>query len=204
MRKRRTRRGRGTSSVRIGAGRWRGRALEVPPAARPTAGRAREALFDLLSERIGGARVLDLYAGSGAVGLEALSRGASRVCFVEEDADPVARNLERLGASEPEAVVRRERVERAAAALLREEQRFDLVFCDPPYGAEWTAALAATVGELLAPGGLLVVQRDAGEAIAHPASLRLDGRRAYGRNVFFFFSAVASRAGGPGTESAPL
>ena len=68
----------GKGSVRISAGRWKAKALEVPAQARPTAARAREALFDLLGPELAGARFLDLYAGSGAIGIEAVSRGAAR------------------------------------------------------------------------------------------------------------------------------
>ncbi|HEX7251797.1 MAG TPA: RsmD family RNA methyltransferase, partial [Thermoanaerobaculia bacterium] len=78
--------------VRIFAGRWKGRMLEVPSDARPTSGRAREALFSIVRESLRGARVLDLYAGSGAVGLEALSRGARRAVLVEQKPGALDRN----------------------------------------------------------------------------------------------------------------
>ncbi|MGB5294908.1 MAG: RsmD family RNA methyltransferase, partial [Thermoanaerobaculia bacterium] len=79
------------SGVRISGGRFRGRSLPVPATARPTSARLREALFDIWRDRVPGARFLDLFAGSGAVGLEALSRGASFVVFVENDRDAVRR-----------------------------------------------------------------------------------------------------------------
>src|SRR6266852_2298662 len=95
---------RATPAVHVIAGRWKARRLEAPPGARPTSGRAREALFSIVGERIAQARVLDLYAGSGAVGLEAASRGAPRVVLVEKRAEPLARTLARLS-PEPDQVL---------------------------------------------------------------------------------------------------
>jgi 16S rRNA (guanine966-N2)-methyltransferase len=117
--------------LRIVAGEFKGRRLVAPRGARtrPTADRVREALFSMLGD-VSGARVLDLYAGSGALGIEALSRGAASATFVEREPAAVAaieRNLEPLGA---DAVV-----ERADALrwLARAQGPFELVFCDPPY-----------------------------------------------------------------------
>src|SRR5450631_4455941 len=87
-------------TVRISAGRWKGRRLEVPEASRPTSARARESLFDILGGRVAGARVLDLYAGSGAVGIEAVSRGALRATLVERDAAVLRRNAGSLSAGD--------------------------------------------------------------------------------------------------------
>jgi 16S rRNA (guanine966-N2)-methyltransferase len=117
--------------VRVVAGDFRGRRLAAPRGARtrPTADRVREALFSILGE-VSGARVLDLYAGSGALGIEALSRGAESAVFVDRDPRAVAaieRNLESLGLQE--TVVRQD----AVRFMARAEGMFDLVFCDPPY-----------------------------------------------------------------------
>jgi 16S rRNA (guanine966-N2)-methyltransferase len=117
--------------VRVVAGEFRGRRLAAPRGARtrPTADRVREALFSMLGD-VSGARVLDLYAGSGALGIEALSRGAESAVFVERDPRAVAaigRNLESLGLEQE--VVRQD----AVRFLARTEGMFDLVFCDPPY-----------------------------------------------------------------------
>jgi 16S rRNA (guanine966-N2)-methyltransferase len=117
--------------VRVVAGEFKGRRLHAPRGARtrPTADRVREALFSMLGD-VSGARVLDLYAGSGALGIEALSRGAESAVFVEREQQALAalrRNLEAVGA---DAVVRRQDVLRF---LARPEGKFDLVFCDPPY-----------------------------------------------------------------------
>jgi 16S rRNA (guanine(966)-N(2))-methyltransferase RsmD len=173
------------SRPRILAGRWKGRSLQVPRDARPTSGRAREALFDVLQDSIPESRVLDLFAGSGAVGLEALSRGASATVFVEKDSRALERNLATLGAHRGEFEVVREDVRAAAGALARRGDRFDLVFADPPYALK--TALVRPIASLLAPGGRLVVQTDSEAAPPELPGLALEKRRAYGRNVFWFF-----------------
>jgi 16S rRNA (guanine966-N2)-methyltransferase len=175
------------SVVRIQAGKWKGRRLEVPETARPTSGRARAALFDLLGpERIANARVLDVFAGSGAVGLEAISRGAAAAVLVDADASAVARTCARIDAAPGEVRVVSGDAETAVAALARGAERFDLVFADPPYGGDPARALDG-VAPLLAAGGVLVVQADEGEAVLPPAGLKPLSRRGYGRNVFHFF-----------------
>ena len=131
--------------MRVVAGEFRGRRLAAPRGSRtrPTADRVREALFSMLGD-VSGARVLDLYAGSGALGIEALSRGAESAVFVERDPRAVAaieRNLESLGVEEE---VLREDVVRF---LRRASGIFDLVFCDPPY--DWASRLAGPLTEHL-------------------------------------------------------
>lgn len=149
--------------TRIVAGAAGGRRLTVPSSARPTTDRVREALFNVLAARIDfdGLRVLDLYAGSGALGLEALSRGADSVVFVEADrraASVIAKNIETVGL--PGAAVRRAPV---AAVLSGAAVAVDLVFADPPYDVP-----AAEVEEMLAAldrhgwvddGAIVVVER---------------------------------------------
>jgi len=123
--------------MRIIAGQWRGRKL-VPPegmATRPTGDRVRETLFSMLASRLGAfddLKVADLYAGSGALGFEALSRGAALACFVEQDRSAVAAlraNAASLGAGE------RARIITGAAETVKAHAPFDLVFADPPYAA---------------------------------------------------------------------
>ena len=179
-----------TSNVRISAGRWKGRALEVPAGARPTSARAREALFDILQQSVRGARVLDLYAGSGAVGLEAVSRGAARVVLVEEGAGPLERTVSALAPAPEEVRVIREPARAAIARLAREGELFDLIFSDPPYDAENSPEEEAV--SLLVPGGLLIVQRDRGALRGEIGGLTLLRRRDYGRNVFLFYAANAA------------
>ncbi len=173
-------------AVRVIAGRWKGRRLEAGAAARPTSSRARAALFDILGDRIAGARVLDLYAGTGAVGIEAVSRGARSAVLVETDAAPLRRTIERIGGAKELETLDATAGE-ALAALDRRGDRFDLVFADPPYAASTEPAELDRCARLLAPGGLLVLQQDARRA--EPAVARIErlDRRSYGRNVFLFF-----------------
>ncbi len=133
--------------MRVVAGEFKGRRLVAPRGARtrPTADRVREALFSILGD-VSGARVLDLFAGSGALGIEALSRGAASVEFVESDRRAVTaiqRNLAAVGVS---ATVR---TQDALRFLERSEGPYDLVFCDPPYDS--ALALAQPLSERL-PG----------------------------------------------------
>lgn len=139
----------GAASFRIIAGRWRSRRLAFPPrpGVRPTGDRIRETLFNWLQPVIPGARCLDLFAGSGALGLEALSRGAAEAVFVDRDPaciEAIGRHLQTLGAEGAE------RVTADAAAWLRGPARaFDVVFLDPPFDS----GLLVECCELLAAGG---------------------------------------------------
>jgi len=125
--------------MRIVAGIWRGRTLKSPTweGLRPTSDRLRETLFNILGPSIDGARVLDGYAGTGAIGIEALSRGAAQVTFVENDARAVKlieANLAALGAGGPaKPVIIRAGLAEAVSRLGRDA--FDLIVVDPPYGA---------------------------------------------------------------------
>jgi len=169
--------------MRIIAGAWRGRTIEAPPgvATRPTGDRVRETLFSMLANRLGSfeeLRVADLFAGSGALGLEALSRGAASAIFVESDAAAVAairRNAERLGATE------RARVIAGSALALPRSEPFDLIFADPPYGpGSGSAAVHAILDAgWLAPGGWLSIETSRGDAV-DPAGLALDTNRDVG------------------------
>jgi 16S rRNA (guanine(966)-N(2))-methyltransferase RsmD len=176
--------------VRLSAGRWKGRALEIPAGARPTSSRAREALFDIVGPRIAGSGVLDLHAGSGAVGLEAISRGAARAVLVDVETGVLRRNLERLDGAASVEVIDSDAGD-AVGRLVERGDRFEVVFSDPPYARVSTAS-AARLADLLAPGGLLVVQADAGTRVEAPNGLRAVRERAYGRNVFHFFEQDVS------------
>jgi 16S rRNA (guanine966-N2)-methyltransferase len=170
---------------RILAGKWKGRRVNVPKGARPTSSRAREALFDIFQDAIRGSRFLDLFAGSGAMGLEALSRGASWATFVESDSRALERNLAIVGASLEEFDVLRDDARAAVSRLAARGETFDLVFVDPPYSLE--AALSKRASALLAPAGTLVVQTDSDASAPGFPDLFLRERRHYGRNVFWFF-----------------
>ena len=201
--------------TRIIAGAAGGRRLETPrgAATRPTADRVREALFSALESRLGtleGVTFLDLYAGSGAVGLEAWSRGAASVTLVERDkrtAGLVLRNARGLGCTV--ATVRGGSVATVLAAPA--ESPFDVVFSDPPYErpdarvAEDLAALVA--GGWLAPGAVVVVERSSrGPGPGWPAGLEADGERRYGETDALVrsrhLSAPGSRAFRPRGVSA--
>jgi 16S rRNA (guanine966-N2)-methyltransferase len=177
------------NQIRIVAGRWKGRRLEVPPGARPTSGRAREALFSILQDSLKGARVLDLYAGSGALGLEAVSRGAAHAALVERHPAAIDRNVQSLTASEAEVEVLRGDAEEALRLLAGRGERFDLVFSDPPYDAASETLVPRELALLVAPGGLVVLQIDRPtQPLAEPEGWTLLKRRDYGRNVFLFLS----------------
>ncbi len=163
--------------MRIIAGTAKGRVLRSlkGQALRPTADRVRESVFNVLGDRVQGARFLDLYAGTGAVGLEALSRGAAQATFVESHG-PAGRVIEenaRLCGVQDRARVIVAPVARGLAMLRAAGAVFDLVFADPPYErGELAAALArlAQSPEMLASDGLLVIQRsrheELGETVA--------------------------------------
>lgn len=187
--------------MRVIAGLAKGRQLVAPAGmrVRPTAGRVRRTLMDILAPRIEGREWLDLFAGSGAVGIEALSRGARHVVFVESDPRALAAleaNLQRTGLGEG-AEVRRRDVTRALEELAREGRRFDVVFADPPYGrglVDETVRGVATSG-LLALGGLLVVQHGARECPAQPEGWRLVRRVEFGETVLSFLAPVEAGEG---------
>lgn len=169
-------------------GEWRGRRLAVleAPGLRPTGDRLRETLFNWLRERLVGARCLDLYAGSGALGIEALSRGAAEATFVECEprvAVALGDALATLGAGERARVVRGT----AAGFLDACEERFDLVFVDPPFADEGaaSAALERLAAGRLADGARVYVERDARAPwpTALPGTLALERERRFGEVV---------------------
>ncbi|MDZ4675092.1 MAG: 16S rRNA (guanine(966)-N(2))-methyltransferase RsmD [Gemmatimonadota bacterium] len=161
--------------MRITGGEWRGRRLARPadPRVRPTGERVREAWMNLVRSALPGATVLDLFAGSGALGLEALSRGAAAVTFVEigtESLLALRKNLETLG-NPAAATVRRVDARRLVDSL--EPGAFDLVFADPPWAMDHAAAIVSRF-EAVPFADILVVE--------HPATVKLPGHetRRYG------------------------
>jgi 16S rRNA (guanine966-N2)-methyltransferase len=170
--------------VRIIAGEWRGRRLQVPPGidTRPTADRVRETLFSMLASRLGPfeqLRVADLFAGSGALGLEALSRGAAFACFVEND--PKAAAAIKSNAAALDALDRVQILGGSALALPKTEP-FDLVFADPPYapGSGTAVVRSAAAAGWLAPGGWMVVETARGDSV-DPGDWSMDAERGVGR-----------------------
>ena len=175
--------------MRIVAGSRKGARIFAPRGldTRPTGDRVREAVFNLVGP-VDGAEVLDLYAGSGAMGLEALSRGAARVTFVESDraaAETILRNLDKLRLEG--AVVVREDVARRLAADAAGGRRYDLVLVDPPYAmlARTLPILAAHLPAVLAPDGVAVVESDAREEPDLPLLKRTSRRYGSARVTLF-------------------
>jgi 16S rRNA (guanine966-N2)-methyltransferase len=162
--------------VRIIAGSRKGARIFAPRGldTRPTGDRVREAAFNLIGP-VDEAAVLDLFAGSGAMGLEALSRGAARAVFVESDRDAcrtIERNLAKLGLTGATVLCRD-----ALQVLAAESRSYDLVLCDPPYGFD--SRLAGYLTRLLAPNGLLVYETGAKEQPALEG-LQVRTSRTYG------------------------
>jgi 16S rRNA (guanine966-N2)-methyltransferase len=185
--------------LRIVGGALRGRKLDVPDqGVRPTSERAREAIFDILgSAWTTGAAVLDLYAGTGALGVEALSRGAERADFVERDASVARRlreNLTALGIADHGRVVVADLDRGELPAELRGAGPWNLVFLDPPYagngGARWLERLPGL--EWPADGGLVIYEHRSGIELPPPPGLTLVVERVYGDTAVSIY-----RAGGP-------
>ena len=146
--------------MRVIAGALKGRRLQTPDweGLRPTSDKLRETLFNVLAPRIDGARVLDGFAGTGAVGIEALSRGAAHVTFVESDPRAVQliqRNLEHCRVGDRYAIIR---ARFADASRRLSAGSFGLVFLDPPYRSEDMAGVLEAAAPLVAPDGLVVLE----------------------------------------------
>lgn len=186
---------RAAEEMRIVAGRFRGFALAPPrgQAIRPTSDRVREAIFNILAHGIGdfeleGARVLDLFAGTGALGLEALSRGASHAHFVEDSAEArglIRRNIETLGLTGATKIYRRDATRLGEIGSLRP---FGLLFADPPYGKGLAekALAAARAGGWLLGGAIAVVEERAGADFSPPEGFSALDRRIYGDTAVYF------------------
>jgi 16S rRNA (guanine966-N2)-methyltransferase len=207
--------------ARVIAGEAGGRRLTVPDGrdTRPTSDRAREGLFGTLASMLGslaGKRVLDLYAGSGAVGLEALSRGAEHVLLVESGsraARVIRENIQVIGL--PGAEVIADRVERVLARgpALASGGRYDVAFADPPYamaGPEVSRMLGALVSQgWLAPGALVVLERATRSgAVRWPDGFVPDRARRYGEATFWYGLVPGTPGPAPlpqaaGTRTAP-
>ena len=176
--------------MRIIGGEAKGRRLKAPQGAgtRPTADRVRETIFNILGQRLSGERVLDLYAGSGALGLEAVSRGAATAVLVERDpkaAGICSENVAALGFGQRAQVLRSD----VLAALPRLAGPFDLVFIDPPYADGPAAALQLLADRnLVAPGGSVVAEHDKRDELAASFGdlTRMDVRR-FGDTAVSFY-----------------
>ena len=184
--------------MRIVSGTLRGRALITPThdGLRPTSDRVREAVFNIIAHGIedfslAGTRVVDLFAGTGALGIEAISRGASFCVFVEDDADAraiIRRNVEGFGLTGQTRIFRRDATDLGPAGA---RDVANLMFLDPPYGKGLAskALASAMAGGWLATGGVVVCEERADEPIEPPPSLALLDRRTYGATQIVFLRA---------------
>ena len=185
--------------MRILSGSARGARLLTDPrsAARPLMGRARASLFDILQPRLAAARFLDLFAGFGSVGLEAVSRGARLAVLVERDPQAAAlirRNIEKLRFGD-RAELRQSDVFRALDSLAQVQTQFDLVFAGPPYGRKLARATLAApaLPQVLAAGGLAVVQHDRRDDPGdHPGPFRRLRLERYGDTLLSFYAAASA------------
>jgi 16S rRNA (guanine966-N2)-methyltransferase len=180
--------------MRIVGGKFRGKVLTSPEddQIRPTADRTRESVFNILASRLGpnldGLRVLDLFAGTGALGLEALSRGASQVIFVDTGAEArglIRDHIEAFGAGGVTKLLRRDATALGAAGTMGP---VDLVFLDPPYGKGLgeQALVSLRDNGWLKPETVLVLEEGADTDIAMPTGFVLDDRREYGAAAVHF------------------
>lgn len=176
--------------VRIAGGTARGIPLAEPRGVRlrPTSGLVREAIFNILGSKVDGARVLDLYAGTGALGIEALSRGAAHATFVEGEGacvQAISQSLSRAGFTDIATVLRG----RLPAALKSISGSFDIVLMDPPYNEPDAEGVLLQVAALVAEGGVVVYEH--GSRYNPPerlAGLRLTERRVYGDSAVAFYA----------------
>lgn len=189
--------------MRIIAGSLKGRRLAAPTweGLRPTSDRLRETLFNILQHQVAGARVLDGFAGTGAIGIEALSRGAAHVTFVEKDPRAcrlLAENLARCG------VTGGYTIERAALmpALARQPHLFDLVILDPPYGLIDLEANVEAALRHLAPGGRLVLEHAARRTPPAPGGRPPVRTVRSGDSALSFYEALPPAAGGGDADGA--
>lgn len=177
--------------MRIIAGELKGRRLQGPPrgsaAVRPTADRVREALFSILGD-VRGATVLDLYCGTGALAIEAVSRGARDATLVDIHTGLVRRNVSELGVGDRCEIVRSD----ARAYLRRTRRAFDLIFCDPPYrlADRLLGELDSLIDGRLAPGGRLILEGSVRRPLRVDLPLELERR--YGDTLIRIHSGGAA------------
>jgi 16S rRNA (guanine966-N2)-methyltransferase len=179
--------------MRIIGGSFKGRPLATPPGleVRPATGRVRQVMFDVLSTRIDldGAAVLDLFAGSGSLGFEALSRGAMTVEFVESAPAALScinANAAQMGCTDRVRIHRRD----ARAFVSQAGPAYDLIFADPPYRYASTAEFPGLVfgRSLVRQGGYLLIEHAAGQVFAGSALYAVETTRTFGRTVVSFFT----------------
>jgi len=176
--------------MRVIAGRFRGRRLKTPrwEGVRPTSDKLRETLFNILAPRIEGARLLDGFAGTGAVGIEAISRGAALVTFIEHDRRAVALIEENLRACGVEGGYTIHRGDVAAVLAGPGSNAFDVIFLDPPYDIGSTSAVLEASARVLASGGLIVLEHATRREPEAAATLMAVRRVKSGDSTLTFFA----------------
>jgi len=182
--------------LRITGGLMRGRRLLAPKGRdiRPTSDRVREAVFNLLGQNLDGRRVVDLFAGTGAFGIESLSRGAEWAVLVDRSPGAlrlIARNLERLELNRTAEIVRHDLTRGLPARGSTRMKDLDVVFLDPPYGRDLAAPILKALGswKALGPEGLVVVETAAHETLSErEGGLRLVTKRRYGDTSIHLFA----------------
>ena len=187
--------------MRVIAGRAGGVRLTSPKSGvRPTMDRVKAAIFSSLGEMVIGARVLDLFAGTGALGIEALSRGAESALFIEEDRQLAATIEKNLTKTQLTGRVRQQDVFRFLTNAATAAQKFQIVFADPPYektksGEGFTEKLlgSKSLPQLIAPGGFFILEKRPGESLPEMKSWRLVRQKRYGATEVLFLSAISDR-----------
>lgn len=175
--------------MRIISGKYRGRKLNSPPGdkVRPTSDRLREALFNILCSRIVGARVLDLFTGSGAVAIEAISRGASSAVCVDLDTATAIKNIELVGCDSISLI--KADYARAIEALAGNGETFDIIYIDPPYKMDYTEIISA-VGRVAEKGTLLIAEHPSDKPVDAVGSFSIYDIRRYGASSITFMEGT--------------
>ncbi len=187
--------------MRITTGLYKNRQLKAPPGIRPTEDRVRKAFFDIMGD-CAGLSFLELYAGSGAIGLEALSRGALSVTFVEKERKAVEMIKDNLALIGPDAVSRAKVIhheaDRAVAQLAEAGKRFDLVFLDPPYYRDMAEKTLQLLGacDIVNHSGYVIVQHFSKDRLSARSGRLIQFKQTkYGETVLSFYEAESSLSG---------
>ena len=191
--------------MRVVGGKFKGRGLFVPRGQniRPTADMVREAVFNIIGPELDGIRVLDLFAGTGALGLEAMSRGAREAVFVDNHKNSLAalkQNIEILGLT-GSCRVHKIDLDKSLGRLRKETEPFELIFIDPPYAGNLIEKILDRLSgsRLAAPGSLAVAEHDSKQDLTESRERwKLSRRRRYGQTMISFYQYAASENGNPG------